>query len=67
MKPTELKIARLRAGLNQQDVADKMGIHVNTYGLMERHPDRMSIGEAKRFSEIVDIPVEDLFFDTNSN
>ncbi len=64
---TELKIARLRAGYKQQEVADLMGVHVQTYSNMEKHPDSMSIKDAKRFAEIVGVSVENLFFTSDSN
>jgi len=61
------KMARVGAGLTQQEVADRLGCHVQTYATMEKHPEEMSIAEAKRFAEIVGVSVLDIFFIEDSN
>ena len=61
------KMARVGAGLTQQEVADALGVHVTTYGKMEKNPDEMTIAEALQFSKIVGLPLQDIFFDENSN
>ena len=55
------------AGLTQQQVADKMGIHVQTYLKMEKDSEGVTIREAKLFSEIVGVAWSEIFFGNNSN
>lgn len=60
-----MKMARVGAGLTQQQVADKMGIHVQTYLKMEKDSDGVTIREAKLFSEIVGVAWSEIFFGMN--
>lgn len=60
--PITMKQARVGINATQQDIADEMGVHVQTYARMERHPEDMTIAQAKRFSEIVRRPVGDIYF-----
>ncbi|MBG9734744.1 hypothetical protein ABD86_04000 [Paenibacillus alvei] len=60
-------MARVFAGLKQREVAEILGVHVQTYMKWERNPEEMSIGTAKQFSRIVGIGVEEIFFDKESN
>ena len=62
-----MKMARVGANLTQQEVADIMGIHVQTYMKMEKNPEEVSIKDAKRFSKIVGVPWSDIFFDKDRN
>ncbi|MCY9579590.1 helix-turn-helix transcriptional regulator [Paenibacillus alvei] len=62
-----VKMARVFAGLKQREVAEILGVHVQTYMKWERNPEEMSIGTAKQFSRIVGIGVEEIFFDKESN
>lgn len=62
-----MKMARIGAQLTQQNVADSMGIHVQTYGKMEANPGDVTIDEAKRFCEIVGRDYREIFFDSDSN
>ena len=62
-----MKQARVGAEMTQQQVADRMGIHVQTYQRMEQHPQDVTIKQGKIFSEIVGCNFEDVFFDSNSN
>ena len=62
-----MKMARVGAGLTQQQVADKMGIHAQTYSKMENDSEGVTIREAKLFSQIVGVPWAEIFFGTESN
>lgn len=62
-----MKQARVGADMTQQQVADRMGVHVQTYQRMEQNPQDVTIKQGKRFSEIVGCNFEDVFFDSNSN
>lgn len=61
------KMARVGAGLKQQQVADEMGIHVQTYSKMENDPESMTIKDAKLFAQIVGLKWTEIFFGDNSN
>lgn len=62
-----MKMARVGANLTQQQVADKMGIHVQTYSKMENDSENVTIREAKLFSDIVGVTWSEIFFGSNSN
>lgn len=62
-----MKQARVGAEMTQQQVADKMGVHVQTYQRMEQNPQDVTIKQGKRFSEIVGCNFEDVFFGVCSN
>ena len=66
-KVPTMKIARISAGLSQKNVADEMGMHEQTYAKYEKHPELMSIKDAKLFSRIVHKDVSDIFFGCDSN
>lgn len=57
-----VKAARVDAGLTQQEVADKLGISLPTYGDMERRPGRITWDEALQLSGIFNRPIEDMAF-----
>ena len=57
-----MKQARIGAGLKQQDIADRMGVHVQTYQRMEKHPEDITIRQGKLFAQIVGLPFEVIFF-----
>lgn len=64
---TPIKVARIEADMSQQEMAEKMGVHVQTYAKLEKNPDMMTIDDAKLFASIVGRDVSDLFFADDSN
>lgn len=63
-----VKAARVRVNKNQQDVADALQMHVQTYANLEKHPDKFTIGQAVKFCEYVSCDMSDiLFLPDNSN
>ena len=62
-----MKQARVGANMTQQQVADKLGVHVQTYQRMEQNPQDVTIKQGKIFSAIVGCNFEDIFFTDNSN
>lgn len=61
-----LKQARLLKGLTQKEVARELGVHVQTYSKMEKQPEEITIGDAKKLSEILNVSFDNIFFTTNS-
>ena len=52
----ELKIARMKAGMTQQDVADKLGVCLMTVSRYERDARQLTVPMAKRFAELYNVP-----------
>lgn len=61
-----LKQARLVKGLTQKEVATKLGVHVQTYSKMEKYPDEVTVRDAKKLSDILEISYDSIFFNNNS-
>lgn len=61
-----LKKARLLKGFKQSELAERLGVHVQTYRKMEKHPDTVTIGEAKKICEILDVSYDYIFFNQDS-
>lgn len=57
-----MKQARIGINATQQEIADKMGVHVQTYARMEKHPEDITIKQATLFASIVGVPVGDIYF-----
>lgn len=53
---------RLAKEISQSTMADKLGVHINTYISWEKNPERISIGCAKQISEIFDVSLDDIDF-----
>lgn len=61
-----VKAARTNAHLKQVEMAEKMGIHVQTYRKIEEHPETATVKQAKQIAEITGCSLEDIFFDIYS-
>ncbi|MBJ8113068.1 helix-turn-helix transcriptional regulator [Bacillus cereus group sp. N6] len=61
-----LKQARLVRGITQRDMAKNLNVHVQTYRKMEEHPDEVTIGNAKKICEILEISYDQIFFNVYS-
>ena len=57
-----MKQARVGAEMTQQQVADSLGVHVQTYQRMENNPEDISIKQGKKFADIVGVNFEDIFY-----
>ena len=57
-----LEEARKRARYSQEQVASIMGCSRPTIARMERHPEDVSVADAKRLSALYGVPVPELFF-----
>ncbi len=56
------KQARNLKGLTQEYVAERLRVSRDTYRKWESQPDKMPVGKAKEFSNIVEKKVDEIFF-----
>ncbi|WP_260286773.1 helix-turn-helix transcriptional regulator [Peribacillus aracenensis] len=61
-----LKQARLIKGFTQREIAKKLGVHVQTYSKMEKNPGDVTIKEAKKICDILDLSYDFIFFNVDS-
>ena len=59
-----LKQIRLVRGISQEDMADKLHIHVNTYRQWEAEPLKVAVGNAFKIAEILNVSVDSIFFES---
>ncbi len=55
-----LKDARNKLGLTQQELAEKAGIHPNTYAKIERDEQEPSFDTVKRLASVLKLKLEDI-------
>ena len=61
-----VKQARQYAGFTQREMAEKLGISRDTYRKIEQSPEDATVATAKRISEVVGIPIDQIFFASKS-
>lgn len=61
-----VKQARQMAGLTQQEMADGLEVNRSTYIKLEKEPDSITIGQARRICQITGFSIDDIFFASNS-
>ncbi|WP_225987914.1 helix-turn-helix transcriptional regulator [Bacillus cereus] len=61
-----IKQARLIKGFTQTDMAQHLKVHVQTYRNMENHPDEVTVGNAKKICDLLEISYDQIFFNVNS-
>lgn len=64
---TRLRQIRRARELSQQNVADVIGVHVNTYMRWEREPGIIPVNAAYALAELFKMQINDLFFDVTNN
>ena len=57
-----IKQARLISGKTQADMAAELQMHVQTYAKLEKNPENATIEQAKRISDTLKVPIDELFF-----
>lgn len=57
-----VKQARKMAGLTQQAMADGLGINRSTYIKLEKNPDEITVGQAKKICEMTGVVIDNIFF-----
>lgn len=54
------KEARLKMGLTQHELAEKTGIHSNTYAKIERNEQEPSFDTVKKLANVLKLKLEDI-------
>lgn len=57
-----VKQHRLIRGISQEEMAEKIGIHVQTYRAWEENPEKISIAKAKKIAAAFNISINEIFF-----
>lgn len=57
-----VKQARLMKDLNQKQLANALGIHVQTYQKIEKNPKIATVEQAKKIAELTGFSVDQIFF-----
>ena len=61
-----LEYTRLRSGRKKEDMADALGIHINTYYKKERKPSSFKLGELVALRDSLGLgTIDDIFFSIN--
>lgn len=60
------KVRQMRrmAEKSQREAAEYMGVCLCTYSKLERNPGKMTVDQARRFSEFVGFPFDKIFLPT---
>ena len=53
---------RLIKEKTQDEMAEKLGIHVQTYRKLEENPDEVTVKQAKIISDFLGVSYDDIFF-----
>ena len=62
-----LRQARLLRGLTLQQLADRLGVNINTYVNYERNPSKMSMAISNKFCSILNFKLSEIdFFDSSA-
>jgi len=57
-----LKQHRVIRDITQEQMAEKIGVHRNTYVNWEENPENISIKNANKFATSLGISIDDIFF-----
>lgn len=48
--------------ISQETMAEKLGVHVNTYQSWEKNPGKISFEKAAEMAEILNVPIDEIIF-----
>lgn len=65
-KKFTLRQARRAAEVSQKSMAEALNISRGTYLKIEKHPETATIAQAKAISDFLNIPYDEIFFDSLS-
>ena len=57
-----VKQHRLIREISQEEMAEKVGVHVQTYRAWEENPEKISIAKAKKIATAFNISINEIFF-----
>ncbi len=57
-----LKQTRLVKGKTQEEMAERLKVHVQTYRKLEENPDNVTISQAKIISTFLGVSYDEIFF-----
>lgn len=61
-----LKSARMFRDLTQQEMADSLGVHCNTYAEWEKHPEKVRIKDAEKIALVLEMPMNAIFYGSDT-
>ncbi|EOO32926.1 hypothetical protein IIU_03451 [Bacillus cereus VD133] len=61
-----IKQVRLAKEITQREMAQKLNVCVDTYRKMESYPDDITIGNAKKICNFLEISYDQIFFNVDS-
>lgn len=67
MENKTLKAYRMLKGVKQENIAEILGITLTTYSNKETGKTQFSLDEAKKISDYLNVPIEQLFFASEVN
>lgn len=53
---------RLSKEITQKTMSEKLGVHIGTYQNWEKDPGKISIDHAKKISEVLGVPLDEIIF-----
>lgn len=57
-----VKQHRLIREISQEEMAEKVGVHVQTYRAWEENPEKISIAKAKKIAAAFNISINEIYF-----
>lgn len=57
-----VKQHRLIREISQEEIAERIGVHVQTYRAWEENPEKISIAKAKKIAAAFNISINEIFF-----
>jgi len=63
---TELRVLRVRRGMNQDELAEKLNVTRNSISAWENGT-KPSLENAKKIADFFGVPINEIFFTTNNN
>ncbi|MHB9953041.1 helix-turn-helix transcriptional regulator [Ligilactobacillus murinus] len=63
---TELKVLRIRKGLNQEELAKQLNVTRNSVSAWERGA-KPSLDNAKKIADFFEVPINEIFFEKKYN
>jgi DNA-binding XRE family transcriptional regulator len=62
VKQMEFALARIKKGLNKKELAEKIDISPSAIGQIEKGISGISVGNAKKTCEILEVEFEEIFY-----